>query len=138
MKNLAIIVLLFLLISCSDNDNDPNTILPNVPVNETIFLINPEFIDLIHPGNWAYTNGGISGIIIYNSLGNYVAFERAAPHLTPQNCSIMEVEAPFMMCACDQSIFSILDGSPLTNGINYAAKQYWVDEIGNNTLRIYN
>jgi len=140
MKNLVIIVLLFLLISCSDNDNDPNTILPNVPVNETIFLNNPEYTNLQVVGGWAYSQGGISGIIIYHSsINNYVAFERSAPHLTPEACSRMDVKNGIIMhCSCDDSEFQIIDGAPMTDGINYPAKQYRVEVLGNNTLRITN
>ncbi len=140
MKNSAIIIILFFLFSCSDNDNDQNTILPNVPVNKMIFLNNPEYIDLQIVGGWAYTQGGISGIIIYHSgINNYVAFERSAPHLTPEACSRMVVRNSIIMhCSCDDSEFQIIDGAPMTDGINYPAKQYRVEVLGNNTLRITN
>lgn len=128
----------FLALSCSDNDDNSNDILPNIPVNQTIFLNNPEFITLQTPGNWAYAQGGISGIIIYRSLGSsYIAFDRAAPHLAPQNCSQMIVNFPIMICPCDDSKFSILDGSPQTDGIFHAAKQYRVT-VNGNTLQITN
>ncbi len=140
MKKLAIFILILTLLSCSDNDIDPNNILPNIPVNETIFLDLPQYIDLKAVGGWAYTNGGISGIILYRSgTTNYIAWERSAPHLAPKTCSQMTVENSIIMyCSCDESKFSIIDGSPQTDGINYAAKFYRVDVLGNNTLRITN
>lgn len=132
--------MLFSLFSCSESDTDPNAILPNVPVNETVFLNNPQYINLKAVGGWAYTQGGISGIILYRAgTTNYLAWERAAPHLVPKTCSQMTVENSIIMyCSCDESKFSIIDGSPQTDGINYSVKFYRVDILGNNTLRITN
>ena len=141
MKNILVFILFFTLFSCSDNDTDPNNILPNIPVNETVFLNNPQYIDLKAVGGWAYTQGGISGIILYRAgTTNYIGWERSAPHLSPQNCSQMTVKNTIIMySSCGEgSKFSIIDGSPQTDGINYAARQYRVDILGNNTLRITN
>ena len=128
------------VISCNDNSDEFNTILPEVPVNKTIFLNNPEFIDLQVVGGWSYSTGGISGIIIYHSgINTYIAYERSAPHLTPQGCSQMVVKNSLTMeCACDESVFNILNGAPMTDGVNYPAKQYRVLNTGPNTLQITN
>ena len=140
MKKILFLLLVLPLISCNDNSNEFNTILPEVPVNKTVFLNNPEFIDLQVVGGWAYTTGGISGIIIYHSgINTYLAYERSAPHLTPQACSQMVVKNSLTMeCACDDSVFNILNGAPMTDGVNYAAKQYRVLNTGPNTLQITN
>jgi len=131
VKKLSFIFLFFLAISCSDSFEDPNKILPNVPVNVTVFLNNPQFINLQAVGGWAYAQGGISGLIIYhNSSNGYIAFERAAPHLTPKSCSKMTVENIIMVCACDDSEFQIIDGAPMTDGINYPVRQYRVTKTG--------
>ena len=126
--------------TCSDNDDPSDQFLPNVPVNQTVFLNNPEFIDLQVVGGWAYSQGGISGIIIYHAgIDNYLAFERSAPHLTPQACSRMTVKNNlFMVCSCDDSEFSLLTGAPRTQGVNIAARQYRVLRTGPNTLQITN
>ena len=98
MNKIVFFFVLFLTFSCSSDYGDPNNILPNVPVNETIFLNNPQFIDLQVVGGWAYSQGGIKGIIIYHSsINNYVAFERSCPHLTPSLCSQMSVENSIKM-----------------------------------------
>ncbi|MGB5244764.1 MAG: hypothetical protein WBN28_14450 [Lutimonas sp.] len=132
--------LFLMMVACSDSNDDPNQILPNIPVNETVFLNNPEYINLQVVGGWAYTNGGISGIVVYRSgINNFVAFERSAPHLEPQACSVMVVRNSIIMqCSCDKSEFSILDGGPLTDGINVAARQYRTELQGGNVLRITN
>ena len=136
----VLFLLIFVLFSCNSDGDEENNILPDVPVNETIFLNNPEFINLQVVGGWAYSQGGINGIIIYHySQNNYTAFERSAPHLSPQACSRMTVENGIIMfCECDDSEFNILNGAPLTEGIKYQARQYRVDVVGSNTLQISN
>ena len=140
MNKLVFTILFLSLFSCNSNDIDDQSLLPNFPVNETIFLNNPEYINLQVVGGWAYAQGGISGIIIYHmSTNSYIAFERSAPHYTPQACSKMVVEnSMIMVCPCDDSEFNILNGAPLTDGVKYAARQYRVVMVGNNTLQITN
>ncbi|MGB5322214.1 hypothetical protein [Lutimonas sp.] len=140
MKKILFLLLALSFFSCNDNSNEFNTILPEVPVNKTVFLNNPEFIDLQVVGGWAYTTGGISGIIIYHSgINTFLAYERSAPHLTPQACSQMVVKNSLTMeCACDDSVFNILNGAPMTDGVSYPAKQYRVLNTGPNTLQITN
>ncbi|MEN8124909.1 MAG: hypothetical protein ABFR32_07220 [Bacteroidota bacterium] len=140
MKKLIFIILFLSLFSCSSNDFDDQSLLPNVPVNETVFLNNPEYINLQVVGGWAYAQGGISGIIIYHmSTNNYIAFERSAPHFTPQACSKMVVKnSMIMVCSCDDSEFNIINGAPLTDGVKFAARQYRAVLVGNNTLQITN
>ena len=141
MKNFTVLLLLiFLIFSCSGDDERENNLLPEVPVDEIIFLNNPEYINLQVVGGWAYSKGGISGIIIYHyTSNNYIAFERSAPHLSPQVCSKMTVENGIIMfCSCDDSEFNILNGAPLTEGVNYQARQYRVVSTSSSTLRITN
>lgn len=140
-KYLFLATLLMLICSCNSDNIDDNDILPKISVNETIFLNNPEFINLqVVGGHAIITQGGISGIIVYHSgINNYIAFERSAPHLSPETCSIMDVKNSIVMfCSCDNSEFNLLNGAPLTDGINYSARQYRAELVGNNTLQITN
>jgi len=139
LKKIALIFIFFISFSCGDNNIDPNNILPNIPVNQTIFLNNPEFINLQVVGGWAYAQGGISGLIIYHySINGYIAFDRAAPHISPKTCSQMIVKNSIkMFTPCDDSEFNLLNGAPLTEGVEYPAKEYRVVVIGN-TLQITN
>ncbi|MDP2089097.1 MAG: Rieske 2Fe-2S domain-containing protein [Flavobacteriaceae bacterium] len=127
-----------MLVNCESDDQ--NNLLPYVLVNETINLSNPEFINIQVSGGWAYANGGIKGIVIYNVNGNsFKAYERSCPHLLPSACSRMTVEQSFKLkCPCDQSEFNILNGTPLTPNINYVAREYKVTIINANTLKITN
>jgi nitrite reductase/ring-hydroxylating ferredoxin subunit len=136
------LTILLTSLSCSNRTPDNNPNLPNIPVNVTISLNSPSYINLQVPGGWAYSdNGGIRGLIIYNLNGNdFVAFDRACPHLSPtQNCSQMTVDSGIkMICPCDQAEFNILNGAPLTAGINVSAREYRATLIGSNTLSITN
>jgi len=139
MQKLIIVLLFFGLFSCSTSD-DGNNILPNVPVNETIFLNNPLYSAMaVTPGTFAYAPGGISGLIIYHTISdNFIAFDRACPHLDPNTCAPMIIEDGVnMTCTCDDSKFALeLDGTP-QSGTPFAARQYRVVENGN-TLIITN
>ena len=138
MKKLLFLFVVILTFSNCSNDIQNNDILPNIPVNETIDLNLPQYINLIVPGGWAYAPGGVKGIIIYNINGTqFKAFERSAPHISPSNCSQMTVENGIKMkCSCDDSEFNILNGAPLTSGITYSAREYLVTNLNPTILLI--
>ena len=140
MKKLFYIFFLVAFLGCQDDGSEFDDLLPMVPVNQTIFLNNPESIDLQVVGGWAYAPGGVGGIVIYHAgTNNYLAFERSAPHLRPEACSKMTVKSNLIMhCSCDDSEFSLLSGAPLTDGVKYPARQYRVLNTGPNTLQITN
>lgn len=140
MKKVFFALVAILVLSNCTSDSLNNDILPYIPVNETVDLSLPEFIDLNVPGNWAYGSGGIKGVIIYNINGTqFKAFERAAPHIQPSACSQMVVENGLRMkCLCDDSEFNILNGAPLTPGITYSAREYLVTNLNGTVLRITN
>ena len=100
----------------------------------------PQYLNLQVPGGWAYTTGGIKGIIIYNVNGTtFKAFERSCPHLSPSNCTQMTIEDSIKMkCPCDDSEFNILNGASLTQGITHSAREYLVTRTSSSTLRISN
>ena len=64
MKKILFFLFTISFISCEEND--PQDILPEVKVNITISLNLPQYLELQTPSGWAYTNGGIKGIIIQN------------------------------------------------------------------------
>ncbi len=134
MKQLILIILFLSLLSCGTSD-DGNTTLPNVPVNETVFLNTT--VDLQVVGGSTVISGGISGIIIYRfSTDQFLAWDRACPHIPPNQCTAMTLDGLLMLCSCDDSRFSILDGSP-QSGTPFAARQYRVIKNGE-TLIITN
>ena len=114
--------------------------MPDVFVDETINLNLPQYINLQTPSGFAYTNGGIKGIVVQNTgIGNppYKAFDRACPNndcATPMNFD----GSLKLKCPCDNSEYSIIDGSPQTAGNNHFAREYKVIVINSATLNIRN
>ncbi len=134
MQKIIAVILFISLYSCGTSD-DGNTVLPNVPVNETVFLNTTGNLQAV--GGSAIIPGGISGIIIYRfSTDQFFAWERACPHIAPNQCSPMTLEGLLMICSCDDSKFLILDGSP-QNDTPFSARQYRVIKNGE-TLIITN
>ena len=138
MKKIFLIVFLITVFSCEKN----NTIdvLPNYSVNITINLDLPQYINLQTPTGWAYTSGGIQGIFIQNTgtgNPNFKAFERACPNYDCDKPMIFDGSLK-LICPCDDSEFSILDGSPQNLGNKNYAREYKVTVINNKTLNISN
>ncbi|MEE9350481.1 MAG: hypothetical protein V3U80_10575 [Flavobacteriaceae bacterium] len=130
MKQFFILVLFLGLFSC-DSDEVDTTYLPNVSVNEEVNLNLPQFQDLLIGGGFAYANGGIEGLIIYNTGIGYVAFDRACPHIPLQQCSTMSVDGIYMVCPCDDKRFQINNGAPEDGTIHQSARFYNVTQNGN-------
>ena len=138
MKNILYILLFTSLLSCSGSD-DGNPLLPNVPVNETVFLNNPSAQPLLIPGGYISIQGGISGIFVYNlNNSQYFAYDRACPHTAPQDCQPMVINDGLTMeCPCDGAKFALALGGQPQSGTSQAARQYKVVKNGD-TLIITN
>lgn len=138
MRNFFFLFAFLFLTACSDDDID--TLLPNTPVDVTVNLNLPQYIDLQTPTGWAYATGGIKGIVIQNQgVGSppYKAFDRACPD---NDCTgPMTFDGSLKLtCPCDNSTYSIIDGAPQTPNARYFAKEYKVTLLNSNTLHITN
>lgn len=138
MRKLLILFCFVTLFSCEKNE--VNDILPNVPVDIMVNLDLPQYINLQTPNGWANAIGGIQGIVIQNTgIGNppFKAFERACPN---GDCtSPMTFDGSLKMtCSCDQSTYSIIDGSPQTSGNLHFAREYKVIIVHSSLLNIIN
>ncbi len=124
--------------SCEKNVT--NDILPNVSVNVTINIDLPQYIDLQTPTGWAEITGGIKGILIQNTgIGNppYKAYDRACPNNDCATPMVFDGSLK-MKCPCDNSEYSIIDGSPQTSGNIHFAREYRVNVLNSSTLNITN
>ena len=138
MRKLLLLFFIISIFSCEKNET--NDILPNIPVNITISLDLPQYINLQTPNGWAEANGGIKGILVLNTgIGNppFKAFDKACPN---NDCpSAMTFDGSFKMkCSCDNSEYSILDGSPQTSGNSHFAREYRVSQMNPSTINITN
>jgi hypothetical protein len=96
----------FALTSCGKADND---IIPDVYVDFTIDLMDPEFVSLSVIGisdtidaltnNWGYRSAGYdgNGIIIYSGPDEYFAYDRTCPHDFSNNLSIKSNQSLLQM-----------------------------------------
>ena len=141
MRKLLILCLLITFFSCEKNDTID--LLPDASVAVQINLDLPQYIDLQIPSGWVYTTGindGIKGIFIQNTgTGNppYKAFERACPNNDCNEPMTFDGSLKFK-CSCDESEYSVLDGSPQTSGNSQFAREYKVTLINASTLNITN
>ncbi|WP_457617424.1 hypothetical protein [Lutibacter sp.] len=138
MRTLFLLFLLFSFSSCEKNET--NDILPDIDVNVTIDLNLPQYIDLQIPSGWAYTTGGIKGILVLNTgtgTPPYKAFDRACPNNDCSSAMIFDGSLK-LKCPCDDSEYSIIDGSPQTTGNPHFAREYRVNVINATTLNITN
>ena len=138
MRKLLLLLLITSFLSCEKNET--NDLLPDMDVDVTINLNLPQYIDLQTPSGWAYASGGIKGILVINSgTGNppYKAFDRACPN---NDCgSAMTFDGSLKLkCSCDNSEYSIIDGSPQTKGNSHFAREYRVNVISSSTINITN
>ena len=104
---------------------------------QTINLANPEFIDLQVPSGWAYANGSVKGLVIYNLGNSFKAFSRECPHTTCAGKLTM-VNDIKLVCPCDDAEFSILNGSPQTAGISDWVCEFRVVQVNTSVLSITN
>ena len=138
MRIVYFLIVFICFTGCSDDEME--TLLPNVPVDETVNLNLPQFIDLQTPTGWAYTTGGVRGILIHNQgVGTppYKAFDRACPN---NDCTIPMVfdGSLKMTCQCDDIPYSIIDGSPQSPNGRYFAREYKVTMLNSSTIHITN
>lgn len=141
-KICSLLTLLFLLNSCSPNNNDridnPNLI--DVSFRLVLNLNLPEYNSLNFPGNsYSTYTTGINGVVVYNiNNTQFTAFELSDPNHPLSECSSLSVEGVIAKCDCnDGNSYNILTGE-LSNGSGqYSLKPYRVIKNGS-VLEVFN
>jgi nitrite reductase/ring-hydroxylating ferredoxin subunit len=137
--HLFLITILF--ISISDSCRKKDDLVPNVAVNFTIFLSDPEFATLQTIGNYVFVTGGVSGIVIYRySQTEFIAFDRCCSYNPSDRCAVLPDTANslFLKCPCCSSNFSFIDGSVQSGPAERPLTMYESSFDGNNSVHIYN
>lgn len=144
MKKLFLVLFTIIIaISCSkSNSRYYNPYLPSNNVNHTIYLNNPDAIDLLNPGG-VYVKygvgGSISGIAVYNSGTQYLAYELTCPNHKVEPCSVLlrkDNKGIYVNCKClhnhegKEAQYSLINGQSMTPGIQYTLKPYPVVKSG--------
>lgn len=113
-KYTLILIILNLIISCSDKDDFIREVYVNieVPVNQ------PEFSDLESIGSSIFITGGVKGIILYHASTNeYKAFDRNCSFEPSSLCSYIDsVNTVIASCNCCSSKFLIDQNGISANG----------------------
>lgn len=141
-KILFVTALLIFLCNCSSDDNGRgNPYLADVSFN-TGTLINtnlPQYSNLQFPGNSIIIDGfGIKGIMIANTGGGIVAFERSDPNHNPSSCSEQSLSGLFSTCNCDDgNSYSLVNGIQTSGEGGYPLKAYRT-EVSGNIIRVSN
>lgn len=139
MKNIFPFLIIILFLACeSDGGNNQYC---DIVKTEIINLSNPQFINIQVPGGWAYANGSVKGLVIYNFGNSFKAFSRECPQDTHEascNPLLSVVNNIKLVCPCNDAEFSILDGSPQTAGITESVCEFRVIEVSSSILNITN
>ncbi|MCH2034627.1 MAG: hypothetical protein MK202_14040 [Tenacibaculum sp.] len=133
MKNILILLIGFLLVSCT-NDTNTNNCFFGVTLNETINLSNPQFIDIQVPGGHTIINlGGRRVLIIRRTTSSFKAYDMECPE---GDCtSAMTFDGLKMICPCSQKEYNSLNGSPI-DGQGCFALEYTALQISSTALQI--
>ena len=134
--------------SCNKNKND---VIPDVYVDFTLDLNDPQFISLTVIGcdtvdartnNWGYRAAGFdgNGIIVYNGGDDFYAFDRTCPHDYAVNSLIARVKADFTVAVCPKcgTTYSLsASGTPASGIGRYPLKNYHTSFDGR-YVRVWN
>ncbi len=136
-----ITLLLIILVSCEDNQiQNNNPYLPNFGFEFTINMNLPQFNNLKFPSNAVFIDNpgvGIKGVIVFNGgSSNFLAYEAACPNQPITDCSLMKINGINAKCPCDEIEYSLFTG--LGTNVKYPMRQYRIQIIDENTLRIFN
>jgi nitrite reductase/ring-hydroxylating ferredoxin subunit len=142
---------LSLAISMSSCSKAKNDVIPDVYVNFTIDLTDPEFVNLTAIGcdtvnaqtnNWGTGAAGFNGngIIVYNGGDDFYAYDRTCPHDYEVNGINVKVKADFTIATCPKcgTIYSLsASGTPASGVGQYPLKNYRTSFDGR-FLRVWN
>ncbi|MDP4224463.1 MAG: hypothetical protein Q8868_14240 [Bacteroidota bacterium] len=136
--------------SCSRNNKD---IIPDVTVDFTIDLLDPEFANLSVIGvadtvdastnNWGYRSAGFdgNGIIIYSGPGEYDAYDRTCPYdYASGGVSVkLRLDASVAVCPKCNTKYSLATyGAPVSGPGKYQLKNYRTSFDGDRFIRVWN
>ncbi len=138
---LTLILLLVAYTGCKKNSN--SSLIPNVAVNEFIYLNNPSSFNLQVQGGWIYNQGGYKGLVVYRRYFNFqsddfVGYERACPLHFADACGTLKVVNDiYLECPCTGHQYLMFDGLPI-DASSEQLRFYNTQFDGNNVIQIVN
>jgi len=154
-SGLTVFFLFFLsaafLNSCGKANND---VIPDVYVDFTIDLLDPEFVSLsvinvsdtvdASTNNWGYRSAGFSnnGIIVFSGPDNYYSYDRTCPHDFSETGSAIKIRIEdniYAVCPVCRTKYSLSTyGTPLSGPGKFPLKNYKTSFDGERYIRIWN
>jgi len=146
----AAVICIPVLSSCKSTNND---IIPDVFVDFTIDLLDPEFVNLSAIGNsdtvdastnnWGYRSAGYdgNGIIIYSGPDEYFAFDRTCPYDYAANDLSVKVKIDYAIAecpVCGTSYALSAFGTPVSGVGKYQLKNYKTRFNNDRYIRVWN
>jgi nitrite reductase/ring-hydroxylating ferredoxin subunit len=140
MKKIFCAIFLIVLSFSCKKDSSQNDI-PNVLVDFTVYITDPQFSNLNSVNGWVYVSGGVKGIVIYrHTLEEFFAMERNCPY-QPANGTQVSVDSSglFLKDAACGSKFYMTDGGSVANGpATRGLKRYNATFDGTSAVHVYN
>ncbi len=128
----GISVLVLLSIGCmKDNTGIPNVFIDIPPIS----LQDPKYANLLAPSNFAFLEGGIAGIVVYNTGKGYVAYDRCST-VNPEEQNAVEIDDNgfTLIDRVSGAKFDLATGFPSKAPAEKALKAYRVIVTGNGYL----
>jgi nitrite reductase/ring-hydroxylating ferredoxin subunit len=138
------------LFSCGKANNE---VIPYAPVDFTIDLLDPEFVNLSVIGisdtidastnNWGFRSAGYdgNGIIIYSGPDEYYAYDRTCPHDFAVNGLSVRVrinQSAVAVCPqCGTQYALSVYGTPISGLGKYPLKNYKTNFDGERYIRVW-
>lgn len=148
MKNkipFYIILIGFLLSSCSKNDDNDQNNNPNIPnaafdTGSTINTNLPQYNNLQFPSNQVVLgNYGLNGIVVFYSGIGYSAFELSDPNHQLTSCSTLTVNGLIASCDCDDgNSYEISGGLPEAGTTGQFTLVRYNVEVNGDVIRVFN
>lgn len=141
MKNLVVLVMLFVICSCKKKANEtPNNPVPSVAVDIIMYPNDPLNYPIQSIGGWMYVNGGLNGLIVYRkSNEEFIAIERTSTFLPENPAARVKVMSDnfSLRDTVSESRWRIIDGVVTKGPADWPLRLYGTT-YDNNTLRIRN
>ncbi|MCH8535922.1 MAG: hypothetical protein LAT51_12685 [Flavobacteriaceae bacterium] len=140
IKLVLILGLVWSFSSCEDDDlrrDNPNLL--NLRFDVTLNKSLPAYNQLNFPGNAIYYPGVANkGLLVINTGAGILAFDAADPNIVPRDCSLLQINGLVGTSSCEiPNSYSLVDGLPMEDGLQYPLYNYRVQETGN-IIRIFN
>lgn len=139
------------LISCGKASND---VIPDVYVDFTIDLLDPEFVNLTvinvsdtvdaATNSWGYRSAGFSnnGIIVFSGPDNYYAYDRTCPYDFSETGTAVRIKIKdnlYAVCPeCGTKYSLSTYGTPLSGPGKFTLKNYKTSFDGERYIRVWN